>query len=215
MASFIPLVCRGDPIKIREFFEDPQSEMPLDLKSLLNRRDESGKSALDLAAMLGRADVIRVLIEYGADPNSATKTGYTALHRAASWGHTECVKILVDHGTDIQIQNVHGERAREAAARYGKDDCANYLDRAEAIAALKTAIQNYKNIITDPEKNLGRLNKEDKATGNRLCDEKNDWLMTNLEYASVKQIYGKKKELEQSLQYILLKLEDSDTNKKK
>lgn len=75
MASFIPLVCRGDPIKIREFFEDPQSEMPLDLKSLLNRRDESGKSALDLAAMLGRADVIRVLIEYGADPNSATKTG--------------------------------------------------------------------------------------------------------------------------------------------
>lgn len=47
------------------------------------------------------------------------------------------------------------------------------------------------------------------ATGNRLCDEKNDWLMTNLEYASVKQIYGKKKELEESLQYIFLKLEDS------
>ena len=33
----------------------------------------------------------------------------------------------------------------------------------EAIVALQVAIQNIKNIISDPEKNLGRLNREDKV----------------------------------------------------
>ena len=49
MASIVPLVCRGDPIKIREYFEGTESEITVDFKSLLNRRDESGKSVLDLA----------------------------------------------------------------------------------------------------------------------------------------------------------------------
>ncbi len=38
----------------------------------------------------------------------------------------------------------------------------------EAIAALSNAIQDIKSTMTDPEKNLGRLNKEDKVLVN-LC----------------------------------------------
>jgi hypothetical protein len=38
----------------------------------------------------------------------------------------------------------------------------------EAIAALREAIQDIKSTMTDPEKNLGRLNKEDKVCVN-LC----------------------------------------------
>ena len=34
---------------------------------------------------------------------------------------------------------------------------------SEAIAALRDAIQDIKSTMTDPEKNLGRLNKEDKV----------------------------------------------------
>ena len=33
----------------------------------------------------------------------------------------------------------------------------------EAVAALRDAIQDIKTMLTDPEKNLGRLNKEDKV----------------------------------------------------
>ena len=75
MSSIVPLVCRGDPIKIREYFEGTESEITVDFKSLLNRRDESGKSVLDLASMLGRDEAIRVLIEYGSEPNSMTERG--------------------------------------------------------------------------------------------------------------------------------------------
>ena len=79
MTAFLPLVCHGNAIKVKEFFDEPESGMPIDVKSFLNSRDESGKSALDYAAMLGRTDVVRVLIEYGADPNFTTKRGRPSL----------------------------------------------------------------------------------------------------------------------------------------
>ena len=201
-------------MKIKEYLEDPTNEIE-DRQIFMNERDKSGKNALDFAAMLGRDDAIRVLVECGADPNSCTKRGYTVLHRAASWGHLDCVKVLVNYGIDLQITNIHGERARETAARYMKQDCVDFLDRAEAIAALRDAIQDIKSTMTDPEKNLGRLNKEDKLTGNKLCDEKNTWLMANKETTSVELIFKKKDELYEALHHVFLKLEDLEMEKKR
>ncbi|XP_028407642.1 ankyrin repeat domain-containing protein 45-like [Dendronephthya gigantea] len=214
MSAFTNLVCQGDTVKMKEYLEDPTNEVA-DRQTFLNERNKSGKSALDFAAILGREDAIRLLIEWGADLNSSTKKGYSVLHRAASWGHLDCVKMLVNLGVDLQVTNVHGERAREAAARYGKQDCVDFLDRAEAIAALQTAIQDIKSTVTDPEKNLGRLNKEDKLTGNKLCDEKNTWLMANKDTASVELIFKKKDELYEAMHYIFLKLEDLEIEKKR
>jgi len=41
----------------------------------LNKRDRDGKSALDIAAMLGRKEIVRELLERGAQVNSQTKKG--------------------------------------------------------------------------------------------------------------------------------------------
>ena len=65
----------GDIEKLRELFEDPESIFSTDPAQALNKRDRDGKSALDIAAMLGRKEIVRELLERGAQVNSQTKKG--------------------------------------------------------------------------------------------------------------------------------------------
>lgn len=204
------IAAKGDVDRLRELFDDPENVYATDPTQALNKRDKDGKSALDIAAMLGRKELVRELVERGAEINSQTKKGYTALHRAASWGHPECLRVLVANGADLQLRNAHGERAREAAARYQKDSCVDYLDRAEAQKALLSVITATKDTISDPEKHMGRFTREDKLSGNRFCDEKNDWLESHKEHATVEEIYKQKQELEELLKPMLSKLEETD-----
>ena len=46
-------------------------------------------------------------------------------------------------------------------------------------------------------------------SGNRFCDEKNDWLESHRETATVEDIYKQKHELEELLKPMLSKLEDT------
>ena len=67
----------------------------------------------------------------------------------------------------------------------------------------------YKDIIADPEKNLGRFTKEDKIHGNRYCDEKLDWIESNRDIASFQQILDKKNELISQLSNTMSRLSSS------
>jgi ankyrin repeat protein len=53
-----------------------------------------GDSPLHLAAMNGRAQVIRLLLAQGADPKSTSAEGKTAADYASEAGHSELVEIL-------------------------------------------------------------------------------------------------------------------------
>jgi ankyrin repeat protein len=66
---------KGDIERLRELFEDPESLFSTDPAQALNKRDKDGKSALDIAAMLGRKEIVRELLERGAQINSQTKKG--------------------------------------------------------------------------------------------------------------------------------------------
>ncbi len=46
-----------------------------DGQKLLSDRNKQGKNALDLAALLGKADLAKVLVENGAALNKANKSG--------------------------------------------------------------------------------------------------------------------------------------------
>ncbi|CAH8286668.1 unnamed protein product, partial [Schistosoma turkestanicum] len=64
----------------------------------------NGLNALHLASKEGHADVVRVLIERGARPNTATKKGNTALHIASLAGQFEVVKLLLEAGAEVNVQ---------------------------------------------------------------------------------------------------------------
>ncbi|KAI0375287.1 ankyrin [Pilatotrama ljubarskyi] len=62
----------------------------------VNARDENGYTALHLAADRGHADMVRVLLERGADRGVKDEDEYTAKELAEIAGHDEIVHLLSD-----------------------------------------------------------------------------------------------------------------------
>lgn len=70
----------------------------------------AGSAPLHLAVLKDRRDVVKLLINEGADLNVKKKdeTGGTALHMAASLGLVEIATALVEAGADINSTDKHG-----------------------------------------------------------------------------------------------------------
>jgi ankyrin repeat protein len=81
------------------------------VKSLLaagadpSKPTRNGDAPLVMAAYLGHAEIVRLLLEAGADI-TAVDPGMkaTALHAAAYAGRTEAAKVLIEHGIEIDKQ---------------------------------------------------------------------------------------------------------------
>jgi ankyrin repeat protein len=66
----------------------------LEHRADVNAPDQSGETALHLAARGGHEAVVRLLLEYRADVNAPDQSGGTALHLAARGGHEAVVRLL-------------------------------------------------------------------------------------------------------------------------
>jgi len=64
-------------------------------------------SVLHFAAQNGAIDVMRLLLEAGAEANSLTNLGDTPLHDAVCDGQLACARELIPH-TDLRIFNASG-----------------------------------------------------------------------------------------------------------
>jgi cytohesin len=67
-----------------------------------------GFTLLHYAAMDGRHEIAKLLLEHGADPNIQDNNGRTPLHWAAWKGHLEVVELLLEHGADPNVQDYGG-----------------------------------------------------------------------------------------------------------
>ena len=82
--------------------------------------DRGGLPALLLAASLGRADLVSLLLDQRADPASVAPGGDTALHLAARAGSSECVEMLLSSGANVTATNRAGRTALHTAAVAGQ-----------------------------------------------------------------------------------------------
>ncbi|MBN2329925.1 MAG: acyltransferase family protein [Candidatus Omnitrophica bacterium] len=83
----------------------------------LNMREPANESTLLIAAaFFGRAEMLELLIQHGANINGLNRDGSTALHTAAFMGHTECAERLIQNGANIHIRNVYGQTPIETLA---------------------------------------------------------------------------------------------------
>lgn len=72
----------------------------------LEIKDDYGRTPLVLGSMeRGNPDVIRILLDAGADINSIDNTGYNALSLSALRGNKEVVDLLLDHKAALPTQN--------------------------------------------------------------------------------------------------------------
>ena len=71
------------------------------------------------AASSGRTDMVKFLIDKGADVNARDKQGTTALMAAAFGGHVPTGRLLLDRKADVNMADVSGRTALMATALGG------------------------------------------------------------------------------------------------
>ncbi|PQE27481.1 ankyrin repeat protein [Rutstroemia sp. NJR-2017a BVV2] len=99
-------------------------------------RTWSSRPALQLAAVRGNRDVVKFLIEAGADLSTGD-TGPSPLFLAAKCGHGSTLKYLLQSGANIEQRDDRGWTALYRAARSGKDVIVTILITAGAIIEAK------------------------------------------------------------------------------
>ena len=84
---------------------------------------DSRHRALALAAQLGHADVVRLVLDAGEDPNrynpAGTHAHSTPLHQAIIAGHDAVVRLLVERGARLDIQDTIYHATPLGWARHG------------------------------------------------------------------------------------------------
>ena len=72
-------------------------------------------------------DVVKKLLNQGANINIIDNYGITALMNASYWGRSYVVRLLLNRGTDINIVDIYGQTALMFAARYGRSHVVRLL----------------------------------------------------------------------------------------
>jgi uncharacterized protein len=106
----------GSPAAAAELLKHPRLD--------LEQTNSAGETALMMAALHGREDWVRRLIEQGAQVN---RSGWAPLHYAASGPSPALVGLLLDRGADIEAGSPNGTTALMMAAAYGLEDSALLL----------------------------------------------------------------------------------------
>jgi ankyrin repeat protein len=105
--------------------------------SNLNLKDPfGGSSPLITAAVFGKTEEAKLLIEAGADLNIRNNDGSTALHSAAFFCRPEIVKMLLAKGADKTIRNNYGSTAYETVAGPFQDAKGFYDMIGQALAPM-------------------------------------------------------------------------------
>ncbi|XP_042371302.1 KN motif and ankyrin repeat domain-containing protein 3 [Plectropomus leopardus] len=92
------------------------------------KASQAGQTALMLAVSHGRQEMVRALLECGADVNVQDDEGSTALMCASEHGRAEIVKLLLEQpGCDISIVDNDGSNALSIALEASHNDTAVLL----------------------------------------------------------------------------------------
>lgn len=113
------------------------------------RDPEFGIPPITLAAIVGEPEVVRILLDAGADPDALGQDGRTPLHGAAFAGRIDAAALLLDRGAaaaprlpqgDTPLDSARADEATTAALagllRIGLDDSESLAQRRAAIVKL-------------------------------------------------------------------------------
>jgi len=89
-------------------------------------------SPLHAASYKGHIDVVRVLLDHGANVNMTDKKNKTPLNLAFSGGHLEIMRMLLEHGADVDVPDRAYGLISHVASQYGQVEVVHLLLRHNA-----------------------------------------------------------------------------------
>jgi len=90
-------------------------------------------SLLHNASSWGRIEIVKYLVESGANLDLVNMNNETALHCAANNNRVDVIKYLLDAGIDKNIVSDTGKTAVMIALKYGYVEIAEYIESFEWI----------------------------------------------------------------------------------
>lgn len=114
--AFIASIRKGDEKTVRLFLD-------AGMNPNLRETTESGSTALMLAAVDGRTDILKALLAHGADVNAQNKSGATALIFALSERQIQTsLDLLATKEIDVKLRRNDGSNALMYAVALGDAD---------------------------------------------------------------------------------------------
>jgi ankyrin repeat protein len=83
--------------------------------------------AIHAAVASRNLDIVRAVLEAGADPNAAQQHGFRPIHEAGNNGNRELAELLMRFGADPSLKNDDGKTAISLAREKGHADFADWL----------------------------------------------------------------------------------------
>lgn len=104
----------------------------------INEKAAYGCTALLTASAQGYPEIVRILLEAGANPDLGNVHGITPLMYGARYGNTKICSILLEYEAELDLQDVYGMSALIVATRDGHQSIVELLVKAGADITLKT-----------------------------------------------------------------------------
>jgi hypothetical protein len=79
--------------------------------NIINLQDFTGQTTLMKAAWDNNLEIVKLLLERGANVNLQRSSGETALMDAVVKNNIEIIKLLIEHGADINIKDIENQKA--------------------------------------------------------------------------------------------------------
>ncbi len=100
--SLISAARNGNLEKIKSLLDEKGGDIDIDAF------DNNNHTALIWASLNGHTQIVRKLLDNGADTDFSDNRGHTALILAALNGYIEIVRRLLDKGADVNAANNEG-----------------------------------------------------------------------------------------------------------
>ena len=120
----------------------------------VNWRTKIDETLINIAIVKSHPEIVKILINFGANVTSLDYFDNSALHIAAETGNIEIISILLQNGVEVDSKNLRGETPAMLAGKAGKSSAVEFLVRNGADPDIK----DYQGYSVRQNFDVGHLN---------------------------------------------------------